>query len=128
MKSSEEISIGEDRLRSEVIKLNDSDRLKFYRELSKQLKDPDTYAALNYVFFLGIHHAYLGRWLAFFIHTACIVVVIIAFMKGNPIAASILFFLVVYDLYELFLSQRIVAEANNRITANLLIKYKTNKI
>ena len=128
MKSSEQISLEEDRLRSEVAKLNDSQRAQFYRELSKHIKDPDTYAALNYVFFLGIHHAYLGRWMAFIIHTTFIAAIIIGFVKGKAFASSLLFFLVVYDFYELFMSQRIVADANNRVTAHLLNKYRNNKI
>jgi hypothetical protein len=52
----------EEHLSELASQLPDPQRREFYQALSRKLKDPDTYAALNWFFLPGLHHFYLGRW------------------------------------------------------------------
>ena len=58
---SEEVEQKEDELRSEISALNEEHRKSFYKSFSNNLKDPDTYAVLNFFFITGLHHFYLGN-------------------------------------------------------------------
>lgn len=51
----------EERLRELASELTDAQRKDFYQQMSRELRDPDTYAALNWFFLTGLHHFYLGR-------------------------------------------------------------------
>ena len=51
----------EEILRSQIGELDKLTRKKFYTLYSTLLKDPDTYAVLNFFFLTGLHHFYLGR-------------------------------------------------------------------
>ena len=51
----------EEALRSEINHLPDELRAQFYNEVKNKIKDPDTYAALNWFFICGLHHFYLGK-------------------------------------------------------------------
>lgn len=52
----------EEQLREAAAALPDEQRRGFYREVKRELKDPDTYAVLNWFFLVGLHHFYLRRW------------------------------------------------------------------
>jgi four helix bundle protein len=52
-----------DALRVKVLELSEDDRRSFYRLVKKKIKDPDTYAVLNWLVLTGLHHFYLGQWL-----------------------------------------------------------------
>ena len=58
---SEEVEQKEEQLRSEIRGLNEAHRTSFYKSFSSNLKDPDTYAVLNFFFVTGLHHFYLGN-------------------------------------------------------------------
>ena len=57
-----EVDAEEERLRQQAADLSDYQRQAFYQTLKPRLKDPDTYATLNWCFFAGLHHFYLGQW------------------------------------------------------------------
>lgn len=59
MLTSEQVLEIKERLRKCVGALPDDKRLAFYKKVEQRLKDPDTYAALNYLFIAGLHHFYL---------------------------------------------------------------------
>ena len=63
MQSQEEIEKEENNLRNKIQELSDDNRKIFYSKIEKEIKDPDTYAVLNWLFIAGIHHYYLKKWL-----------------------------------------------------------------
>jgi len=58
-----EVQAEEESLRLAIRDLPDEQRKRFYAIAKKKLKDPDTFAVLNYLFVTGLHHFYLGHWL-----------------------------------------------------------------
>ena len=56
MKTKEAVLEAEERIRKLVRELPDEKRLLFFQQAEKDLKDPDTYAALNALFVAGLHH------------------------------------------------------------------------
>ena len=52
----------EELLRTQIAELNTTQKKHSYALAVEQVKDPDTYAALNWAFVAGLHHFYLGKW------------------------------------------------------------------
>ena len=55
MLSMDELKQEEDAIRKEITALPDAKRKEYYRLEDKRIKDPDTYAVLNYFFLAGLH-------------------------------------------------------------------------
>jgi hypothetical protein len=55
----EKITRDDEKIREEVSSLYDDMRAQFYKSADRALKDPDTYAVLNWLFLTGLHHFYL---------------------------------------------------------------------
>ncbi len=60
MAGRQELSEQEERLRLTVRSLPEETRRIFYRRFEENVRDPDTYAVLNWFFVAGLHHFYLG--------------------------------------------------------------------
>ncbi|ASP37935.1 hypothetical protein CHH28_04245 [Bacterioplanes sanyensis] len=126
MASQQLIDEEEERIRQLVRKLPDEQRASFYRQTEQQLKDPDTYATLNYIFIAGLHHFYLGKWTRGIIN-------IVIFWLGVALLFSPLLWLgilviiaiSVFELYELFRAQRIVQEHNNALMLDIYQQIKS---
>ena len=43
------------------VELTDEQRKEYYDRFRREVRDPDTYAVLNYFFLAGLHHMYLGN-------------------------------------------------------------------
>ena len=116
MSSKEEVEAKEETIRKLVRELSDNNRLMFFKKSEKKLKDPDTYAALNYIFIAGLHHFYLGKWARGLLN---IVVfwsgVILLFTDYTSIGVIIVIAISLLEFYELFKSQTIVQEHNNGV-------------
>jgi TM2 domain-containing membrane protein YozV len=116
MLSDDEVNEEEERIRQRVRQLPDDKRFIFFQKTEKQLKDPDTYATLNYLFIAGLHHFYLGNWargltnLVIFL-TGLVMLFTPLFIPG------ILFIITIsaIELSALFKSQVIVQAHNNAI-------------
>ena len=116
------IAAEEERLRLAVRELSDSARNQFYTQLERQVKDPDTYAVLNYLFISGLHHFYLGNWWRGLINLAVFVAAIVLMFTNNLwLGIILLLTITVAELYALFHSQLIVREHNNRLMQQLLV-------
>ncbi len=114
MTSKEEVQEKEENIRKLVRELPDDRRLKFYKESEKKLKDPDTYATLNYIFIAGLHHFYFCRWGRGLINIVVFWVgVMILFTDYTGVGVIIIIAISIFELYELFKSQTIVQEYNN---------------
>jgi len=116
MLSDDEVTAEEERLRQLVRQLPEDMRFAFFQQAEKRLKDPDTYAVLNYLFVAGLHHFYLGNWLRGLINIFVFLVGIV--MLFTPlIVVGILFIIIisVIELYGLFRAQIIVQAHNNAV-------------
>lgn len=111
----------EERLRERLAALPDERRKAVYRELQKQLKDPDTYATLNWFFLGGLHHFYLRRWGRGLIDLG-VVLLGLALLFTPLFVLGLLCWLgvAIWELANLFRSQIIVQDWNNQLTATLL--------
>ncbi len=116
MESKEDIDKEEESIRKLVRELPDEKRSRFFSIYEKKLKDPDTYATLNYIFIAGLHHFYLGKLgrgisniLIFWIGVALL------FSDYLSIGIWVLIAITVFELYELFRSQTIVQDYNNKV-------------
>ncbi|NOR72498.1 MAG: TM2 domain-containing protein [Mariprofundaceae bacterium] len=116
-----EVDAREEALRLLVRELPDEQRKTFYERAEKELKDPDTFAVLNYLFIAGLHHFYLGRWLRGLINlvvfSAGIYLIYLDRWSNGLIIIGII---TVLEFYALFRSQIIVKHYNNRISADIL--------
>lgn len=116
-----QVDAREEELRLQVRELSDERRRVFYERAEKELKDPDTFAVLNYLFIAGLHHFYLGRWFRGLINLAVfsagIYLMVLDQWKNGLIVIGII---TVLELYALFRSQIIVKHYNNRISAEIL--------
>lgn len=115
-----ELEYEADDLRSRITALPDERRVEFYRREQALIKDPDTYAVLNY-FLFGLHHFYLGRWLWGTFNLLLFAVGVITFAAGGFLLIILLLLL---ELPQLFFSQRIVFSHNNRVTRRLLEEFE----
>lgn len=114
----------EEALRTAVRELPDSARVAYYDRLSPRLRDPDTYAVLNWMF-VGVHHIYLGRWLRGALNLTLVIaslLMIFASDTGGVALAGIAILVAVafIELIQLFRSQTIVADYNNRQAREVL--------
>ena len=109
---SQEVEEKEDKLRLSVRELEDSDRMNFHKALSDRMKDPDTYAVLNFFFITGIHHFYLENHAQGSINLIGFVLGLLLLLGGldGPWEAgiSLIVFIILIELPALFRSQIIV--------------------
>ena len=124
MLKQEEVDAEEESLRRAIRELPDEQRAEFYRFAEKAVKDPDTYAAVNWFFIAGLHHFYLGRWQWGLMDLGALVVAVGCFATGL-IWGGIALLVVTYswELVQLFRSQIIVQDWNNRLYRKLLRRY-----
>ncbi|MCS4502593.1 TM2 domain-containing protein [Arhodomonas aquaeolei] len=114
--SKEAVQEKEERIRRLVRELPDEKRLRYFREVERKIKDPDTYATLNFIFFAGLHHFYLGKWLYGIINMAVFWVgVAMLFTDHVGLGVLVLIGVSVLELCELFRSQVIVQKYNNQV-------------
>jgi TM2 domain-containing membrane protein YozV len=106
----------EESIRKLVRELTDEKRRTFFKESEKKLRDPDTYATLNYIFIAGLHHFYLGQWLYGLVNMS-IFWAGIAMLFTDYLYIGVFFIMAVsiFELYGLFRSQVIVQDYNNSV-------------
>jgi TM2 domain-containing membrane protein YozV len=111
----------EERLRIQIASLTAENRKKFYSDVKRHIKDPDTYAALNWFFISGIHHFYLGKW-AFGILDLFLFVVGLSliFMGYQMLGFVVIVGISIAEFWALFRSQIIIQDWNNQIYQNIL--------
>jgi hypothetical protein len=104
MLNKDEVQAQEERLRDKISLLDSEKKKELYTKLTKEIKDPDTYATLNGSINLVIF----------------IVSFILIFSNYSTIGLVMLGIILVVELKELFFSQVIVQDYNNKITEELL--------
>ncbi|MGI9835906.1 hypothetical protein ACJPQX_21935 [Vibrio vulnificus] len=110
--STEQLEENEELLRKQVNLLPEVQKKEFYNRQSKKLKDPDTYATLNWFFLGGFHHCYLGKYGLFALEITMLLVSVVGIVLGHTSALLILMLLVIYELPQLFFSQKIARQHN----------------
>lgn len=115
----EQLESKEEHLRKQVNALPENQKREFYHRQSKQLKDPDTYAALNWLFVGGFHHCYLGKYALFALEISLLTISMVGFFLGHSGALVILALLVIYELPQLFFSQKIARQYNYQLSCRI---------
>ncbi len=123
--SIEQLEEKEEVLRQQVKSLTDEQRKAYYTQLSKRLKDPDTYATLNWFFLGGLHHCYLRKYTLFAIEITLLIIGIIGIASGHTIAWLIIAGLFIYELPHLFFSQKIARQYNYDVSCEILKEVRT---
>lgn len=116
MLSAAEVNEEEERIRQRVRQLPDDKRFVFFQRTEQQLKDPDTYATLNYLFVAGLHHFYLGNWVRGLINLSVFLAgLIMLFTPLFVLGILLILAISVVELFALFKSQIIVQAYNNAV-------------
>ena len=127
---SEIVEEQQEKLRASVRELNESERKFFFKSFSKQVKDPDTYATLNFFVIAGLHHFYLRKYIRGLINLSlflfAIEIILIGLYQANvpqlEQGLSIMVLVVLIEIPNLFRSQIIVKDYNNRLTEKILFE------
>ncbi len=115
----------EEALRLQVRQLSDQQRKSFYHGFNQKMKDPDTYAVLNYLFIAGLHHFYLGRMSRGWANMLSFGVGLALLFGGLPwVGIAIIVGISVIELPALFQSEAIVTDHNNRLMESLLAEFR----
>ena len=115
----EEVQRREEALRLRVVDLDSSQRKIYYDRVMKAIRDPDTFAVLNYFFIAGLHHFYLGRFVRGLSNLAILVVGILLWTAGYP-GYWLILFVVLIELMALFRSEVVVQDYNNEVSEKIL--------
>lgn len=131
----DELETLEEQVRQSEESLGEQQRKQYYASCKNRLKDPDTYATLNYFLTFGLHHFYLGRidrftedmvgcGVGFFLVLNAWFQVIrwnyIGGLISFVIGIGILAYFTLTEIIELFKSENIVRTYNLRQKMNLL--------
>ncbi|UPW18155.1 TM2 domain-containing protein [Agarivorans sp. TSD2052] len=126
MLSREQIENQQEQLRLEIRQLPDEQRKQFYRLWEKQVKDPDSYAVLNYLLLAGLHHFYLTKWLRGSVNLLVSVFSLILLLSGFwQWGVALLVLVTVVELPALFRSELMVLDYNNQTMRALLKQLKS---
>ncbi|MDJ0908632.1 MAG: TM2 domain-containing protein [Woeseiaceae bacterium] len=115
----EDVADREEAIRQRVGTLEPSLRKTYYKRVGKEIRDPDTYAVLNYFFLAGLHHMYLGKWLRGSVNLVVLIAGIVLMFQGYPGYWLVVFILLV-ELMALFRSEVIVNHHNNNVAERIL--------
>ena len=114
----------EEAIRIWIQTLPDNDKVLFYKKVKTKIKDPDTYAALNWFFICGIHHFYLQKWLMGFIDLSIFTLGIALLILGyTEIGTLLMIILSSIELWALFRSQIIIQDWNNKVYKTILNEF-----
>lgn len=122
----EQLQQEEESLRVQVMELPQGLRKRYYQQEKKRVKDPDTYAVLNWLLICGLHHFYLGRMLRGTINFVAMLIGLVFMMFTTfPVWGLGIWGLVfLIELPQLFRSQQIVYQYNNRVMHEILAELK----
>ena len=116
MKTWKAIREDEELIRRLVRELPDEQRLQFFKKTEQRLKDPDTYATLNYLFIAGLHHFYLRKWVRGSINLSIFLFgMMLLFTSLAVLGVVVLIAITVIELNALFKSQQVIQEYNNTV-------------
>ena len=123
--SLEEIEEREENIRERTKNITGDQRVLYYKEVKKRIKDADTYATLNYFFIVGLHHFYLGKWIRGCLDIFIFVIgIFFIFSPGFEIFGILIIVMItLIEIYCLFRSESIVKHYNNNSMEQTLSKF-----
>ncbi|MEE1675703.1 TM2 domain-containing protein [Agarivorans aestuarii] len=126
MLNREQVELQQEQLREQVAELPQEQRQRFYQHWQKQVKDPDSYAVLNYLLLAGLHHFYLGKWQRGAINLLVSLVAILLITLGIWfVGMGLLAAITLVELPALFRSELVVLDHNNKRMQQLLEQVKS---
>ena len=119
----------EESLRLSVRGLDDDDKKLFHQKFSEDLRDPDTYAVLNFFFVAGLHHFYLGKNLRGLVNIIVFSVGVVSiFLNFAGLGLTLIIAIVLIELPALFRAQLLVSHYNNELSDRLLQQIKSDNL
>lgn len=120
MEHKDSIDKNENELRKKVSNLSKDKRKQFYNRIEKKLLDPDDYAVINYVLFLGgFHNLYIREYLTFLFEFVLFLIGYGLLFSGNEAGFLIIIPLYLMELPDLFFSQKIVQIKNYEMSKDI---------
>lgn len=124
MLNQQQVDAEEEQLRRLAARMPDERRKAFYQDVSRELKDPDTYAVLNWFFLVGLHHFYLRRCARGVLDLSLFLLGVALLILQQPLLGIALIVLVAaMELWALFRAQVIVQDWNNGVYRRLLQRH-----
>jgi len=121
MLSQETVDQEEELIRQAASQLSDNKRKIYFSIVKEQIKDPDTYAVLNWFFIAGLHHFYLNNWVQGVVDLVIFLVGVILIFAGMKWFGILMILgISIIELYALFRSQIIVKNYNNQVMRNAI--------
>ncbi|ALO45565.1 hypothetical protein [Pseudohongiella spirulinae] len=122
MFSEKELNLEEHEIRDVVRALPATRQYRYHQLEVRLLKRPSTYKALNWLFPMGIHHFYLGRWIRGLITLSLTLsgVFMIVAMQMTAYGLMLLLATVLIEIPQLLNARLLVHSRNNRIMAACL--------
>ena len=120
----------EETLRESIRGLTETERKLFYERFSEKVKDPDTYAVLNFFFVAGLHHFYLHKYMRGSINLLISLygfIEVFSFEDGQwqgGVGLTLISLIVFIEIPALFRSQLLVKDYNNRLSQKTLLEIK----
>ena len=111
------LEIQEEQLREQINQLPTESKQKYYRTIRGALKDPDTYAVLNYCFICGLHHFYLNKPLFGVINLSAMLLGVLLWQYYGFV---LILLIAAIELPQLFKAQYIVAKYNQELMQETL--------
>ena len=107
----------EEAIRLKVRQLSDEQRKQYHRLELKSIKDPDTYAVLNWCFIAGFHHFYLGKFVRGAVNSSLFILGLILLFCVEPpwIGLGIYGLVFLLELPQLLNAQNIIHQYNNQV-------------
>ena len=99
-------------LRHRVEGLSSAQRAEYYARYKIAVKDPDTYAVLNWVFLAGLHHFYLAHYLRGLVNLAVMIAGVALCFVSPILGGALIVAITLVELPALFRSQLIVEAYN----------------
>tara|TARA_R110001592_G_scaffold88240_5_gene259929 strand:+ start:1892 stop:2290 length:399 start_codon:yes stop_codon:yes gene_type:complete len=122
----EQLRLEENQLRAQVAALSVAQKRRYYAQELQHIKDPDTYAALNWVFVAGLHHFYLGKWQKGLINLTLMFAGVLLYLSGvfALLGAVLILFVFIIELPQLFNSENVINNYNNQLMERLLVQFE----
>lgn len=122
----EQLRLEENQLREQIASLSVEQKRKYYAQELQYIKDPDTYAAMNWIFIAGLHHFYLGKWQRGLINLVLMFIGVLFYFSGvfTLIGAVLILSVFIIELPQLFNSENVIHSYNNQQMKRLLQQFE----
>ena len=107
----------EEVIRLKVRQLSDEQKKHYHRLALKSIKDPDTYAVLNWCFIAGFHHFYLRKFVRGAVNSSLFILGLLLLFSVEPpwIGLGIYGLIFLLELPQLLNAQNIIHQYNNQV-------------